>query len=240
MSCVRREGFTLIELLVVIAIIGILAAILFPVFSRAREKARQASCQSNLKQMGSAIFMYIQDYDERLPAGSRNVPINGQIVGVRWMHQIAPYVKNTQIYVCPSHPRFNWTGAYNTTGGYGYNALHLNNRRMADIVKPAETLMVSDSCWRGRFRIRPDSATAALWGNWEFSAGNPILPHPPGSRCEELHDYRIHWRHSGLANFLFVDGHVKVLGFAPTEQQATSEEGISLMGADVYLLWNKF
>jgi prepilin-type N-terminal cleavage/methylation domain-containing protein len=73
----RRVGFTLIELLVVIAIIAILAAILMPVFARAREKARQASCQSNVKNLATAILMYAQDYDELLPAGSRTTAIGG-------------------------------------------------------------------------------------------------------------------------------------------------------------------
>ena len=85
-----RKAFTLIELLVVIAIIAILAAILFPVFARARENARRASCQSNLKQMGLGIIQYTQDYDEFLP--------NGQ----NWANQTFPYVKSTQIYSCPS------------------------------------------------------------------------------------------------------------------------------------------
>ncbi|MEN6401596.1 MAG: DUF1559 domain-containing protein, partial [Armatimonadia bacterium] len=99
----RQRGFTLIELLVVIAIIAILAAILFPVFARAREKARQASCQSNLKQIGLAALMYAQDYDEKL-AGSRcgtgfdkwgNGP--GRIW---WQGLLMPYAKNYQFFAC--------------------------------------------------------------------------------------------------------------------------------------------
>jgi prepilin-type N-terminal cleavage/methylation domain-containing protein/prepilin-type processing-associated H-X9-DG protein len=107
-SIPRRTGFTLIELLVVIAIIAILAAILFPVFARAREKARQTSCLSNLKQIGLATLMYAQDYDECTPmlktllpaavdttAGSVNDPQSPMVV-------LNPYVKNSQIFVCPS------------------------------------------------------------------------------------------------------------------------------------------
>ena len=91
-----RRGFTLIELLVVIAIIAILAAILFPVFARAREKARQTSCLSNLKQIGLAVMMYAQDYDECYPepyTPFTNWPL--------WQDTIQPYMKNTQLLICP-------------------------------------------------------------------------------------------------------------------------------------------
>src|SRR5690349_7542861 len=95
----RKTGFTLIELLVVIAIIAILAAILFPVFARARENARRASCQSNLKQISLGIKQYLQDYDEKFPLVAWNlsaVPYGG------WAYIIQPYVKSDQIYQCPS------------------------------------------------------------------------------------------------------------------------------------------
>src|SRR5215831_4161841 len=118
-----RRGFTLIELLVVIAIIAILAAILFPVFAQAREKARQASCLSNQKQQGLAILMYSQDYDELFPAGQGNVgtewtstrahvvppqwPPNQAHPRVRasyliWSYTTQPYMKNYQLLACPS------------------------------------------------------------------------------------------------------------------------------------------
>ena len=114
------SAFTLVELLVVIAIIAILAAILFPVFARARENARRASCQSNLKQIGLAILQYTQDYDERTPRGeifafgspakacatAQPGPIynNFDNDGPMWMTYILPYTKNSQIYYCPSGP----------------------------------------------------------------------------------------------------------------------------------------
>ena len=118
----EQTGFTLIELLVVIAIIAILAAILFPVFAQAREKARQASCISNLNQMGLATGMYVQDYDEtfyphRWNSGPNsnpflaelNIPCGGAISGVAcnktfWISLLQPYTKNYQIWVCPDNP----------------------------------------------------------------------------------------------------------------------------------------
>src|SRR4028118_570049 len=95
----RLKGFTLIELLVVIAIIAILAAILFPVFARARENARRASCLSNAKQIGLGVMQYAQDYDEKLPFSYTN-PGPGGI----WADTIQPYVKNYQMFKCPSNP----------------------------------------------------------------------------------------------------------------------------------------
>ena len=132
----KRSAFTLIELLVVIAIIAILAAILFPVFAQAREKARGISCLSNLKQAGLAYAMYTQDYDETTPL--QNSPVTARdannyfvVSGGYWYNLIQPYVKNWQLMVCPdrsittsskSNPAGLATSA--NTGrimGYGYN-----------------------------------------------------------------------------------------------------------------------
>jgi len=99
----KRNAFTLIELLVVIAIIAILAAILFPVFAQAREKARQSSCLSNMKQLGTAVMMYAQDHDETYPQAYWYKNNAGDLNGyVQWSGMIRPYVKSEQVYVCPS------------------------------------------------------------------------------------------------------------------------------------------
>src|SRR6201984_300402 len=99
----KRRGFTLIELLVVIAIIAILAAILFPVFAKAREKARQTSCLSNIKQVGLALTMYVQDYDELTPSPLPNVPaINGGNSNAEPIdQQLLPYIKSDGVWACP-------------------------------------------------------------------------------------------------------------------------------------------
>ncbi len=123
----RAKGFTLIELLVVIAIIAILAAILFPVFARARENARRSSCQSNLKQISLGMFQYLQDYDERFPQAIGTVPytVGGPPTG--WADSIQPYLKSLQIYQCPSEttPPTEDAGSGATTTSYTdyfYNA----------------------------------------------------------------------------------------------------------------------
>jgi len=102
-----RRGFTLIELLVVIAIIAILAAILFPVFAQAREKARQTTCLSNLKQVGTGMLMYTQDYDETFPY-NRFIG-SGGATWFNWKYAILPYIKNQQIYECPNaRPQYSY------------------------------------------------------------------------------------------------------------------------------------
>lgn len=105
----KRKAFTLIELLVVIAIIAILAAILFPVFARARENARRASCQSNLKQIGLGILQYAQDYDEKMPRAyygypdTSGTPAGNDIIGdYKWMDVVQPYAKSVQVFNCPA------------------------------------------------------------------------------------------------------------------------------------------
>ncbi len=148
----KRHGFTLIELLVVIAIIAILAAILFPVFAKARENARKATCLSNIKQLGLGTMQYIQDYDEAYPLGYRgtsgefsygrqtNIAAGGWIA---WYDTIYPYTKNTKIYVCPSS---------NGQVDYSYNPWMMPRSytavavfTMAQLTHPADTVMFYDA-----------------------------------------------------------------------------------------------
>jgi len=145
-----RKGFTLIELLVVIAIIAILAAILFPVFARAREKARQTSCLSNVKETTLAFLMYVQDYDSRWPRPWNNLP--GVIPGtnyVTWVDVTMPYVKNLQVYQCPSREFTQAQMSYTTTPfAYYYNMNStdggLTLRRDAEIRSPSTTIALID------------------------------------------------------------------------------------------------
>lgn len=132
----------MIELLVVIAIIAILAAILMPVFAQAREKARQASCASNTKQLALGVMMYTQDYDETLPTLGVLAEQRG-----RWMFQIFPYIKNRQVFTCPNAPRNEYDGSrWTDRTGFGwaehlwaknFGTLNANGYSLAEINKPA-------------------------------------------------------------------------------------------------------
>jgi prepilin-type N-terminal cleavage/methylation domain-containing protein/prepilin-type processing-associated H-X9-DG protein len=187
----KRKGFTLIELLVVIAIIAILAAILFPVFARAREKARQASCLSNLKQIGLAVMMYAQDNDEMYPRwymdmGAGIVPTDALgsswAAGGRfsWQNMILPYMKSVQIWTCPSNTANNYWNQY-----FMHQA-HLGEQwgiAMASVTRPAEIMFTGDGFFNTHFC--PVHNPASEWAN-------------VGSA-----------RHNGGANCAYLDGHAK-------------------------------
>ncbi|RYX82003.1 DUF1559 domain-containing protein [bacterium] len=119
-----KKAFTLIELLVVIAIIAILAAILFPVFARARENARRSSCQSNLKQIGLGLMQYTQDYDEQLIRSWYGANAASDAVSnYKWMDAIQPYIKSTQLFNCPSQSAYGTgQGQYLFRNGANYGS----------------------------------------------------------------------------------------------------------------------
>ncbi len=179
-----RRAFTLIELLVVIAIIAILAAILFPVFAKAREKARQSSCQSNLKQLGLALVQYVQDYDQRYPYAYWTQATGWQPPGLYWA-QLTPYIKNTQVWVCPSSTHKSCSYIYS-----GYLANGSSGRAEAEITSTAELVALADSCW--------DAV-------WTIDGSTMPLPGPPFDNSPR----RLIDRHNGGCNFAYADGHVK-------------------------------
>jgi prepilin-type N-terminal cleavage/methylation domain-containing protein/prepilin-type processing-associated H-X9-DG protein len=216
----KMRGFTLIELLVVIAIIAILAAILFPVFSRAREQARKAVCMSNQKQIGMAIMMYVQDWDETYPPA--HVAVEGTCIPnvapkATWRSLIYPYLKNWKVFYCPSQPMppvgtsyccvwqipmERWPGntisppvpddfpSHYQLNGNSFRC-YFYSVKMADFKSPANIIMV----FEGGGHSAPALTTTCVLVFADWTA----------------------W-HSGGKNWIFADGHVKWL----KPQQTTS------------------
>jgi len=213
----KRKGFTLIELLVVIAI---LAAILFPVFARAREKARQSNCLSNMKQIGLAMKMYIQDYDERFPGAYMFLYGDSSTRGCGFYDQLAPYVKNEQIFICPTESyiatgsRSNMPNAEGFLGRqfeasygiiaadsvgtvpylgptpYGYSTGIL----VAQVEEPANTVLVFESraCWTNNV------------GGLGFNTDGSVIPRDSNGTTGIMR-----YRHNDMMNCAFADGHAK-------------------------------
>lgn len=224
----RHQGFTLIELLVVIAIVSILAAILFPVFSRARENARRASCISNVKQIGLGMLQYTQDFDEMLPrisicggpmlesgiaspASTASACLEpGQRLHL-WMHVIYPYVKNAGVFNCPSGIDSAYSdtfdGSYMQMINYGYNFYLgmdanglLNGRSLASVPWASRTPMVAES---SNYRTDPDP---------KCIPGHTVTTFPELDWCTtsgaNSGDAPL-GRHFNRTNLVYVDGHAK-------------------------------
>jgi len=211
----RRRGFTLIELLVVIAIIAILAAILFPVFARARENARKANCQSNLKQLGTATRMYTQDYDETLPIalmdpGSGGTP--GRVWGNRryQIELIDPYVKNEKVWLCPSDPSPWYSGGGGAVQpylkvSYGFN-LQLGS------TTPGTSVAVCGAAGRNE-NVVAKPADTPMWCDSQSAASGAVSPCAVWTGDAEGFGNDVYWagdeRHFDGVNICFHDGHVK-------------------------------
>jgi len=198
-----KRGFTLIELLVVIAIIAILAAILFPVFARARENARKSTCQSNLKQMATAMLMYAQDYDETLC-------VERHERSQSFIQIIAPYVKNVKVFDCPSQ-RATSTLNYNGERSYGYAEVFFG-ASLATIQRPADAVLLADQT--------PNTYMGAWW-LFRPSRGNRDANGDPsdGSKSTTWTTNTQVWlnfcaRHNGVGNVAFADGHVKAMNYS--------------------------
>jgi prepilin-type N-terminal cleavage/methylation domain-containing protein/prepilin-type processing-associated H-X9-DG protein len=233
----RLRGFTLIELLVVIAIIAILAAILFPVFAQAREKARQTQCLSNSKQLGTALMMYMQDYD-----GTYLMSLQQGDPNWIWPPRLEPYMKSGPLLTCPSSaakPEAYWypvpkgsPGSY-TTVRYGasykpnacvitqYNYVRDAGGPLSDaaVQRPAETITFGESPWGGTEidhtavdRGGPNrDMTLRKWNDVDRATGAIGGTWDPATRTIPYFS-----RHSGQVNFVFADGHAKAMKVART------------------------
>ncbi len=220
-----KRGFTLIELLVVIAIIAILAAILFPVFARARDRARMASCSSNMRQIGLAAMMYVQDYDEIFPVHYFYwEPSNSDIRYLGYYDAISPYTMNEQIYICPSgrvevdsrraglpNPEGFYGRRYWTSYGCVVHHSHIahwgrgmwaggfgggGGLNLADLVRPAEKILIAEM----RSHVAGNPA-----GMGFTEDGAPLEMRDDGRVGNMM------YRHNRMMNAAYADGHVKTI-----------------------------
>ena len=200
----KTKAFTLIELLVVIAIIAILAAILFPVFAQAREKARQTQCLSNVKQIGLSFMMYASDYEDRLPFRwmDHNTYKDQTVAGAwggswnnpYWMDQIIPYTKNEKIFACPSRPK-DMPSGFKKPLGYGLNTHYGNSYTAA-----------TGDIWNGGFGNEKPSETIMI------GEITPLMPYPGFDAAYCQMPYLVEKRvHKTGVTWAFCDGHAKYM-----------------------------
>ena len=221
----QRGGFTLIELLVVIAIIAIIAAILFPVFARARAKAQQNSCLSNVKELQLALMMYVSDVDNYMP----NVWYGSGATEYTWLGCIFPYTKNSQIYLCPSDAApYNVaaSGPYDktiygtnygatTSASYGYNG-SVASLNSAIIAYPAECFGISDNI--GLFALNG-------WPPY-FVTGGTTFPLANANA-----------RHNGGINMSYLDGHAAFVNVTVIPNITTARA--SMTTASLHFYWGQ-
>jgi prepilin-type N-terminal cleavage/methylation domain-containing protein/prepilin-type processing-associated H-X9-DG protein len=248
-----RSGFTLIELLVVIAIIAILAAILFPVFAKAREKARQITCASNEKQLGLGFLQYTQDYDEYFPVSPRG--------GAGWGAKIYSYVKSTGVYHCPDDP----TVATSSNGETFYPVSYASNANLgspytdpaiSELASPSQTVMLFEVSGDNADVTNPSSDSGVNYPGSNYSdagdggdgggagwldtiagckyagaAGSGSTQGYGTPTCNVGTTWYISTPyHSGASNYLLADGHVKYIistRVSPGNQNGTAGSGQS-------------
>jgi prepilin-type N-terminal cleavage/methylation domain-containing protein/prepilin-type processing-associated H-X9-DG protein len=223
----RRKGFTLIELLVVIAIIAILAAILFPVFAQAREMARKASCLSNVRQVGLATILYVQDHDEAFPVTYRMS--TGPAPQYYWYGQggtyiqnvhnlVQPYCKNLQMFKCPSDPRPSGVTITPSYGGndfpgtsYGYNVQYADNLGAWGIASMNQNQWPNEPPVPLAALQRPADKVMWVDERGHFWAGDhqPGIPWFTGGDPGQWVADAATTRHQDGVNVVFCDGHGK-------------------------------
>lgn len=219
----RRSGFTLIELLVVIAIIAILAAILFPVFAKARDQARSSACMNNMKQGSLAIIMYADDWEGTIPITMEVDELGASHVLALWFNGLDTYTKTREVWFCPNDPDRGadqklW-GSYLTNG-----LLTAGARKINAANRPSETILLAERA-RGWARMpdnNPNDEHSPYYdlcydswlpnGHWQEGR----IAWPP--EFVDLLDTR---RHGERSNYAFLDGHVKSLAWDQTVRSAT-------------------
>lgn len=217
-------GFTLIELLVVISIISILAAILFPVFARARENARRASCASNLKQIALSFLQYAEDYDGRMPNTNQFLPNQFEPDDLFWTDKVMPYLKNRQVLRCPNAPRINGNVGTNLEPTYGLPIGDIN------LANGAWIAMSYDQFNPPLLAAAPEAARTCLLGETRYSitlyksSGHgraTFLRNAARALNPDINSTQLYMnRHFDGSNYAYVDGHVKWLKYEAVHKSA--------------------
>lgn len=201
-SGARRSGWTRLEAVGVLAIAGALGAIvlpvaaqggLFDVFSRARENARRATCQSNLRQIGLGLIQYTQDYDEKYPLAAstgKGVDANSYVAAFGWADAIYPYIKNKQLFVCPSERRPNAEKFSSPSFSDYWLNRGAAGKSLVAFASPAQSISLGDG----------DGGSPASTARYNIASLPPSWKQTPRSPAR---------RHLNGANYGFVDGHVK-------------------------------